>query len=251
MATWRDGPLPKEHVERLSLAREIAQRLQSKYTATAVGVYGSIARGQDGPFSDIDLLAVAPGPLEKDWGWLHDGWSIEVTLRDSQSLLCHATTVPGDWSITHSNYLHILPIYDPAQFFSRLVTVINDAPQAAFEEAIKELMMQLYGATSKLRSCQTRGEAPPPGFVYYLVKLGYWMIGLANRHTYSTATAAITESLMLQNRPLGYDPLCQMAINGDIADNQHMFDACESFWCGAAEWAHSRGINLESPEHLL
>ena len=77
------------------------------------------------------------------------------------------------------------------------------------------------------------------------------MIGLANRHAYSTATEAIAESLDLPDRFPGYDALCRMILCNDIPDDAKAFALCDRYWAGAAEWAKARGIDLESADHLL
>jgi hypothetical protein len=102
-----------------------------------------------------------------------------------------------------------------------------------------------------MRNARSSGASPPPGFLHYIVKLGYCMIGLANRQTYSTATAAAKESLDMVDRPAGYDALCRMTMDNDLANNEKAFDACDTFWRGAAEWAAARGIRLDSSKHLI
>lgn len=251
MASWLDGPISKPQEERLMLAREMAERARVKFDAVAVGIYGSIARDEDGPYSDIEILCITADAVDKDWEWIHQGWSIDVNVQSRESVLRHATTVPGNWSISHANYLYLLPLHDPDNFFVGLKAAIKTVPEEDFHRAIADVLSHLYGATSKLRNARHMGVSPPPGFLYYVVALGYNMIGLANRHAYSTATAAMVESLDLPDRFMGYDALCRMAIHNDIADDVKVFTVCDSYWAGAAAWAKARGINLESAAHLI
>ena len=48
-------PQSMEHQERMKLASVIAERLMRRYgeSVKAVGLYGSLARGEDGPCSDL------------------------------------------------------------------------------------------------------------------------------------------------------------------------------------------------------
>jgi kanamycin nucleotidyltransferase len=249
--TWIDGPVPKNHTDRLSLATDIAERARRRFNAAAVAAYGSLARGDDGPYSDIELICVADA-VDDTIEWLHDGWRIEVDVRSPDSLLHHASSVASDWSITHANYVYTLPIHDPDRFFGRLATVVKNAPQTAFDRAIANLCGgELHQAIAKLRNARSRGEPPPPGFVFYVAKIGYWLLGLANRHPYATASRALAESLSLAERLPGYDPLCRMALAGDITDSNAVFEACEAFWRGAAECAAARGMALDSSAHLI
>lgn len=51
------GPRKKTSDERMQIAHSIAQQVIAKYGANvrAIGIYGSLARKTDGPFSDIEL----------------------------------------------------------------------------------------------------------------------------------------------------------------------------------------------------
>jgi kanamycin nucleotidyltransferase len=186
-AAWLDGATAKPRAQRRALGREIADRARVKFRAVAVGFYGSIARDADGPYSDIEILCVTGDAPDQDWEWLHDGWSIDVNVRNRASVLEEATTVPGNWSISHANYLYVAPVYDPDGFFGELIAAMEAVPTEKFDRAIADVLSHLYGATSKLRNARHNGTSPSPGFLHYVVALGCNMIGLANRHAYSTA----------------------------------------------------------------
>jgi kanamycin nucleotidyltransferase len=57
------GPQPMTHKARLALAYEIANQIHAHYgdTVLAIGLYGSLARGTDGPYSDIEMWCVLRG----------------------------------------------------------------------------------------------------------------------------------------------------------------------------------------------
>jgi predicted nucleotidyltransferase len=52
-----NGPGTMSRNERLQVCCDISERLQKVYgeAILATGVYGSVARGTDGPFSDIEI----------------------------------------------------------------------------------------------------------------------------------------------------------------------------------------------------
>ena len=54
------GPQPRSRAERLALAQEIFERVLALQgdRLLAVGLYGSTARGTDGPYSDLEMLCV-------------------------------------------------------------------------------------------------------------------------------------------------------------------------------------------------
>jgi len=244
---WQDGPKEHPREARLALAREIAARALTRFpNIVAVGAYGSIARGEDGPFSDIEMHCVVEGGAEQDFGWICDGWRAEVNLRGRSAILREAGDVGVWWSVSHGNYLRVLPLHDPSGFFPVLAETVRSTPASKFDNAISTLIGgEIYGAVAKIRNWCARGEEPVPGFGYYLVRLGYQFIGLANRHLYSTATRARAESLSLADRPDGYDDLCQRC------DGRALYDTADAFWRGVARWATDRGLSVEAPSHLV
>ncbi len=56
--TW--GPQKLSHAERLAIAQEIAERMKVRFNPDliAIGLYGSLARDQDGSYSDIEIFGV-------------------------------------------------------------------------------------------------------------------------------------------------------------------------------------------------
>jgi len=54
------GPQSLSHPQRLTIAQEIAERVKERFhpEVIAIGLYGSLAREDDGPYSDIELFGV-------------------------------------------------------------------------------------------------------------------------------------------------------------------------------------------------
>ncbi len=249
---WTDGPVPNARPDRLALAREVGERARERFDALAVGIYGSVARGEDGPFSDIEMTCVVAGDVDETFEWMHGGWKIEVDVRGREYLARDAATVTESWSITHAAYLDVMPLYDPTGIFAELAAIVRGLPRAVFDRAIERLIVgELWEAIAKLRNARTRNEPPPIGFLYYILKIGYWLIGLAHRRTYPSATTAWSDALALPDRIPGYDALAALASAGAVHDPSRVFDTCERFWAGVAEWGVARGLVIESPAHAV
>ena len=61
------GPQPYSHAERMTRAKEIAAQFRAKFDVLAIGLYGSLARGTDGPYSDIEMHCVLWGSGAFPW----------------------------------------------------------------------------------------------------------------------------------------------------------------------------------------
>ncbi|MCZ7569633.1 MAG: hypothetical protein M5U01_13780 [Ardenticatenaceae bacterium] len=239
-----------DRTRRLQLAHEIAARVQDHYNehVLATGIYGSLAQGTDGPYSDIEMHCVVRGEgIDTTHEWLAGPWKAEVDVSSEDVLLREAAEVDVDWSITHGAFTRVMALHDPTDFFPRLRVVTRSQPDQAFQRAIREVIVgELYEVVGKVRNARaTQSVASLPYFAVAAVKHGACLIGLANRSLYTTAARLFEESLALPNRPYGYDALCRMVIAGDLAEAARVADAVDSLWSGTERWAREHEIGIE------
>lgn len=102
-----NGPVEMSKSERFQTCHEIASRLQEVYgeKVLAIGVYGSVSRGTDGPFSDIEMFCVLDESSEEtdfSYEWSAGPWKAEVNVLSAGVILSTAATVEGEWPLTHS-----------------------------------------------------------------------------------------------------------------------------------------------------
>lgn len=244
------GPQPMERERRLELAYRIAERVQRHYRerALAVGIYGSLAQGSDGPYSDIEMHCVLRGSGIERWHeWSTGPWKAEVDVYSADVALRWASEVDVDWSITHGAYTRVLPVQDPTGFFPRLRDTVLAQPDRAFERAIDDVIVgELYERIGKIRNARAAGnDACLPYLVVDLARVGACLLGLAHRHLYGSSSRLFEESLTLTDRPDGYDGLCQMVMSGALTDADRIADMGETFWRGVEAWAEARDLHIE------
>ena len=91
------GPQPATHPERLERAQAIAAKLMQKYRGRilALGLYGSMARGTDGPYSDIEMHCVLSRSRQQvNYEWSEGPWKAEVNVYPAQVALEEASLAP-------------------------------------------------------------------------------------------------------------------------------------------------------------
>jgi len=219
------GPEAIERTRRLKLAYEIAEHVQRHFgeTVVAIGLYGSLARGSDGPYSDIEMHCVVQGTgVDERLEWSAGAWKAEVDVFSEDVLLAWAAEVDVDWPLTHGACTEVLAVYDPTGFFARLRDAVLSCDDDKVGQAIRDLIVgELYERIGKVRNARATGnEACLPYLTVELAEMGMCLIGLANRHLYATSTRAFEESLKQPGRPEGYDCLCQMVMSRDLADTR-------------------------------
>jgi kanamycin nucleotidyltransferase len=250
------GPKTMTRPRRLELAHEIAGQIHRHYgdRVLALGVYGSVARGTDGPYSDIEMHCVLRGTgFETAHEWSAGAWKAEVDVYSEEVILQSASEIDVDWPLTHGAYIQVLAVYDPTDFFSHLRDAALLQPDQTFQRVIRDVIVgELYERIGKIRNARAlKNITSLPCFAIELAKFGACLIGLANRHLYTSASHFFEESLALPDRPEGYDALCRLVMAGDLGDPARIADASDAFWSGVERWAAERGLQIEEDLEAL
>lgn len=245
------GPEPMSRGERLELAKEIADRALSIYgpRIKAVGLYGSMARSTDGPFSDIEIFCVLRSEGEEfSYEWSYGPGKAEVDFYSEDVLLRRAAQVEGRWPLTHGAYQSVMPLYDPEEFFARLKAAACSQTDRQFHHAICEVLVgELYEFAGKWRNARASGyTAHLPSLAAETAKYGAMVIGLHNRRTFSTGSRVLEEALTMQERPAGFDSLAKVVMAGELSEPGVVHQLCEAFWDGLITWAEAHGYELTS-----
>ncbi|MFD1675914.1 ANT(4')-I family aminoglycoside nucleotidyltransferase [Alicyclobacillus fodiniaquatilis] len=245
------GPKAISRSERLQTCREIAKRLHEVYGSKiqAIGVYGSVAKGTDGCFSDIEMFCVlhdSGQTVEYCYEWSAGPWRAEVDVYSANILLKNAATVKGRWPLTHGAYFSTLSLYDPDGFFHDLRTAVESPAQSDFNRAINEVLINEYEFMGKLRNLRPNG---PYSYLPYLAMqiahYGAMLVGLHNQSLFSTGAKVLPEALALPNRPHGFDTVAELVMSGELAEHSKTMTACGDFWDGIVDWADEHHYTID------
>jgi len=247
------GPVKISRSERLETCREIAGRLHEVYgdKIKAIGVYGSISRGTDGPYSDIEMFCVlreSSEPIDFAYEWSAGPWKAEVDICSAEILLKKAATVDGNWPLTHGPYFSTLRLYDPEDFFSTLRKAAESPSRSDFSRAIREVLVgEMYEFVGKLRNVNLNG---PVTYLPYLAvqfaHYGAMLVGLHNQKFFSTGAMVLPEALEMPNRPNGFDSVAKLVMFGKLTDPEEIVSSCEKFWNGLVALADEHNYVLHS-----
>ncbi|MFB5676884.1 ANT(4')-I family aminoglycoside nucleotidyltransferase [Paenibacillus terreus] len=239
-----NGPVNMSRNERLENCHEIASKLHEVYGGKilAIGVYGSVSRGTDGPFSDIEMFCVlveASESVEFSYEWSAGPWKAEVNVCSADILLETASTVEGEWPLTHGPFFSPLSLYDPDGFFPKLKKAAESPTIEDFRHAINEVLVgEMYEFIGKLRNASFNGQHTYlPYLAMQFAQYGAMLVGLHNQKFYSTGSMVLPESLELPGRPEGFDTVARMVMCGELAEPLKIVSACEHFWNGLVNWA--------------
>jgi kanamycin nucleotidyltransferase len=232
----------------MALAQRVMQRAFALYgqDVLAVGVYGSTARGDDGPYSDLEMMVIVREGDGHTHEWTTGPWKAEVNIRTLADALESAAYMDDDWPLAQGEFVHVLPLYDSAGVFPRLRQRVFDHSDDAFGALMYGVIVgDILELVGKWRNMQVRGAFTGlPALVVKLAQHTAWLIGIANHRLYSTSANMFAEALEMANRPAGFDALCKRVMEGDLRAPEQLIELSETLWHGIAAWAEEQRIEL-------
>lgn len=243
------GPTAYPHSERMARAEQIAARFQSYYAENllAIGIYGSLGRSADGPYSDIEMHVIVKGEeITRAFEWSAGPWKAEVDVYSEDVFLNAAAELDSLWPITQGSFARVLPLHDPKRLFHRAAHAVFDHTLDDYNNLIREVLIgDFYEVIGKARNAISRGQTGNLAAEAVLAaRFAACVVGLANRHLYSTGPEIFPESLSLPGRPAGYDELLDLVMRGDLSDPARVGQAMDALWEGEEAWAAGCEIKL-------
>ncbi|HXF60350.1 MAG TPA: nucleotidyltransferase domain-containing protein, partial [Caldilineaceae bacterium] len=119
---WQ-GPQAQTHLDRLRVLDRIVADLHRTYGADvmAIGLYGSMSRGGDGPYSDIELFCVVDRPgLDFSHEWVYGPGKAEVNVYSPDLARAAAQAVEERWALEAGAFANCRPLYGDLAFFGEL-----------------------------------------------------------------------------------------------------------------------------------
>lgn len=244
------GPQAQGRAERLLMLDRIVADLHRTYgdAIRAIGLYGSLARGTDGDYSDIELWCVLTTPgVDRCEEWVYGVNKAEVDLYGEDVMLARAVEVDDMWPLSQGELVNCRPLFGDMAFFADLRALVMSPPQAVFDAVIAEMVVgEIYEWMGKLRNGVARNEL---GFLPMLscefARHMALMVALAHRHVYSSGGAMMRETLALPSVPAGYAPLATLVMDGELQDKAQLVVVLETLWAGLGAWLTQHEISLD------
>uniref|UniRef100_UPI003EBE8881 ANT(4')-I family aminoglycoside nucleotidyltransferase n=1 Tax=Bacillus cytotoxicus TaxID=580165 RepID=UPI003EBE8881 len=244
------GPGKVTREERMKIAYTIANQILEKYGSNvkAIGIYGSLARKTDGPFSDIEMKCVLYSLKDSySYEWTAGNWKAEVNFDSEENIVEEATTIEENWPLTHGQFFTMLPIYDPEGFFQELRQKASSIDKTIFEEAIcKTLVEEMYEYIGKVRNIEIQGPKTfLPTLAIKIATTGAMILGLHNKQYFTTSAQVLPEALAFTDKPEGFDALCEMVMSGNLSNHKQIMNVCENFWKGLLSWSAKKSYVIK------
>lgn len=245
------GPQPQNHADRLVLVQQLSDKLQLLYPdqVVAIALYGSMARQQDGPYSDIEMLCIVAEPdLDVSFEWVYGAGKAEINVLGRNDARWEAKEVPSDWAISKGAFLDAQLIYGDKSCLAELKGLVLSISEDEANKVIGQAIVdELYEWVGKARNTLHAGKySGLPSLACQFAETIALLLGLAHRTRYTTGMTLLDESIQFADLPAGYQELCDLVRSGNLSDPQKTAATMEAAWSGFVTWATARGVQIKS-----
>lgn len=246
------------HEERLELAEEIFNKLMTerKGDILAVGLYGSMAKHTDHPFSDIefDVIPKKDG-INYTVSEIYKGIKYGICYI-SKNILLDNIRNPGDidWPEKISASITAKPFYDPTGVFEEFKNEYKHVITTDFTPFYKKLFVDgIYESMCKFIKAINHGEDSTIRFYayHYLFDEFICFIAILNKTYIINAATRGKDSLQMQINFESYKKFANLLLEGEIKDTKELVDSAMAVFLDLETYIKSKGIDIESNEILL
>jgi predicted nucleotidyltransferase len=202
------------HEERVELAGELTAALLRRHgtdAIVAVGAHGSVARGDDGDESDLDLAVITARPEVEvpDRFLRHRGTVVDLGAITADAYLEEAGHIGPAWPLAADQYVNHLALHDPGEFFHKLRHVheaaVEQSPPEAFRAAAGYDLVQLVSWEGKARDAELAGDLVVASLaVKEAAVLAMLVVGLHTRTAYRNLAHAVRATAVTEAAGPGF-----------------------------------------------
>ncbi len=156
-----DGERAAANALRREIGAEIVTRAQGELgdALRAAAIYGSVAHDGADINSDVEIVLITGGSLERaEEHFFTGGVMVEVTRLPASRMLAAARRVGEYWGVQADQYRHHLVLYDADDFFPRLWQAARELPDESFAAALRETWWYVFESRGKLRNALRAGD---------------------------------------------------------------------------------------------
>ncbi|GHO47938.1 kanamycin nucleotidyltransferase C-terminal domain-containing protein [Ktedonospora formicarum] len=250
-------PVKKTREARLQLAQKIVEKLKERYEndLLAVAVFGSVARGEDKDFSDLDMIAVVQQGqgVADDFNAIVDGLKYAVDIFSQDIVLGKMTTVHMRWPFLAGKFVTAVPLYDKQGIFASYKGIFQKFIQNDFAPYVRQVFVEeIFEECNKFINTTDTGDR---GRVHYnayhlFTKLAIFL-GIVNKTYFTSAVALPEQALKL---PINF-PSFQLLgsfVTGDASyDTQQLRNIVVELLCEIISYLRSSNIEFEVEEIIF
>ncbi len=222
--------------------------VRKKFGDNLIGLaaQGSYARGEDGPYSDLELIAflkkMPKGEMVSGMAKIRDGLLVELLWTTREKYLQSTIDVNDDWFLAGSDVL--LPIINK-EYIRNIGTYQAKRVKENCLKHAAERFYEVQESTTKLLNAieddnlENIGLVAFDTFMHMLVVLSF-----LNQTPYSTFSQFVTQAVQFPMKPDGFDELTAIMVEGNYRDLSRLEDTVTTVFEGFEQLFDDLGVEL-------
>ena len=233
--------------ERLLFAKEFSEKIKSKFKEKllTVGIYGSVAREKDQPYSDLEMLVVLKGlHPEKTMEGIYKGLKYEINFCTKNEIKKNIRTIDIDWPVNVGQYLKILPLFDPQKVFDDFAKEYEKVVKKSFKPYTAEVFTcDLYDLFCKFFNAKEGKEYQSMRFITFVLcdKVSKF-IGLINKRYYHSLAEHPQDAIKMPINFPSFIELTKKVLSGKTEDAEELSTLIEKLYQEIIQYFEEEGI---------
>ncbi len=239
------------HEERLQIAREVAQKILEKHSdnITAIAIYGSTAKGEDGPHSDLDMWVATREPMDDGRFFVYRGMPFSINWDTEEGRIRSAGRVNSFWPMEADEFRSYIVLFERGDFFERLREATLELKEEDFTQSVQVRMARTFESSNKVRQAWGRGDR------YTLLaeaRVLTWSVamtlGVLNRRYYRSGRSFYQASKEMPLQPKDYPWLLDVAGGFTTVEPEQVYRAGMELWDNLVQLVAEQGIEWDFDE---
>jgi kanamycin nucleotidyltransferase len=234
--------------QRLQLADQLYRKLRRELGDKLRGFFvsGSTARGDDGPYSDIEMWSVVRKPVPKSFGRLISGCVAEVEFMTYGEALNAVSEPSLRWPIKVDQFTRVVALRDEDRIIERIRNKLDSLNDDFFTACIRDGIINLTEEVGKVRNAWIRKqEAALRQVAVYVAEITSYIVALENAATIPTARYQWYEHRDWKHVPNGYENALHSAAGVGGASFREVYKAVLALNRMARAITKRRGVSLD------
>ncbi len=236
------------HEDRTRVIEEMIPLVRKRFGDNLLGLaaQGSYARGEDGPYSDLELIAFLKkkpkGEMVSGMAKIRDGMLVELLWTTREKYLQRTIDVTDEWYLAGSDVL--LPIINK-EYICNIGTYQAKRVKENCLKHAAERFYELQESTTKLLNAieddnlENIGLVAFDMFMHMLVVLSF-----INQTPYVTFSRFVTQAKQFPMKPDGFDKFAAIMIEGDYRDLSRLEEAATTVFDGLEQLMDDLDVEL-------
>lgn len=226
-----------------SIAKIIARRCGDE--VVFVAVYGSVARGEDAEYSDIDMYVVTKNLTSQRY-FAYKGIPVTIHFNTKKEVVKAVGKVTSTWPAEAHQFLSPRTVHGSETFLNELRRIVKRIPKEDFHKAASTALIEIFENVGKTRNaCRQKNLGRCIEAVWNVVWHADMFVALVNRAYYEKpGFRGLEEATKFKKLPLNYGEL--MKTLWMSRDFNELNNASTQLWENCLELAKREGIRFEN-----